>query len=1157
MLLAILTCNVYQGKSQNYLCGGLPYIQNFTTDDYQASGQCWTVVQDSFGVLYVGNGAGIIEFDGNYWQLITTPNKSAVRSLAITEDNVVYVGAQNELGYLLPDSIGKLKYHSLLDKIPKDYQNFEDVWKTLDTKYGIVFQTGKGLYIYKNNKFKFYFTENICHTSFYINKRLYVRITEKGLFEFTDNGFKIVPKGEIFNEERIYAMLPYKPDTLLLVTRINGLLLYNYKQKDTTQTIFKPLNNELNHILKKNRTYCGTQLSDNEYAIGTLQKGVYVINRKGEILYKLREENGLNNNMILNMQVDRHKNLWLTTDNGISHILHNSPLRQFNHSQGLSGAAYNSIIFKDELYVGTSQGAFVKKDLNRFVKLTTRDGKASPNGQIWFLKEVNNQLLFGHYLGLYEAVDTIANKYFEGYNIWMISPLQDTEYMLAGTYRKGLLILERKEGIWTIRNEVKGFEESTRFFQQDGNGYIWVTNDSKGVYRMKLNNELDSIAEIQFYDDNNGLPAKHNNFVFKIKTPDQKKRIIFATENGIYNYSTQTDSFYPDTLFRKLLGDKSIDIFVSDDSGNIWYQEGGEKNSEKGVICFTKDSVYLLTRPFRKIFRIYAENINPINRNSIFFNLGDVVVHFNKQKVIDYFMPYKTLIRTVYSNDSLLIANKQFADNAILELPYEYNTVFFRYSAAFYENMESILYSYKLEGFEDNWSEWSVERQKEYTNLREGTYTFKIKAKNIYGIESEIDKFTFQILPPWYRTWTAYIIYLLSAALVVFGIVKFYTRRLRQEKIRLERIVRSRTHEIEEQKQEILKQKNQLEEQKEKILEQTQKLHQNNEQLRELDKFKQGLMEMIVHDLKNPLNLIIGLSSAKTIEKNKEQISQAGKQMLNMVLNILDVQKFENTQMKLNNQNHTIYEAASIAISQVQLLLDSKSIELYNRINENCIAVFDFDVIVRVFTNLLTNAQKYSNNNGIIDLKCEDLTATKPDGQNNNGNNFYRISISDTGVGIPSGKIDSIFDKFAQVDAKNSGIIRSTGLGLTFCKIVIEAHGGSIGVESELQKGSTFWFTLPKASETKDITHVDENKTPVYTKKELELKDNERKKLNVFLSEFQDLDVYEYSRLRNLLNMIDAEENENIIQWKQEMGYAITYCNEEKYKKLLQMINLD
>ncbi len=1152
--LIILICSFNPGKSQNCIHGGLPYVQNFTTEDYQASGQCWAVAQDSFGVMYIGNGAGILEFDGNYWRLIPTPNKSAARSLAITDDNTVYVGAQNELGYLQPDSIGNLKFHSLINKIPENKRGFEDIWKTLDTHYGIVFQTAKGLYIYQNNKFRFYLTNGICHTSFYVNKRLYVRISEKGLFEFTGNDFKLVCQGEKFTEERVYAMLPYKPDTLLLVTRIMGLALYNYKQKDTTQSCIKPINNKLTDILKKKRTYCGTKLSGNAYAIGTLQNGVYVINDRGELIYHLNEAYGLNDNMILNTQTDRNNNLWITTDNGISHVLHNSPFRKFSHNYGLSGAAYNSNIFKDTLYVGTSQGAFIKKDINRFVKLTTRDGLAPPNGQTWFLKEVDNRLLFGHYLGLYEAIDTIADKYFEGYNIWMISPLQDTEYMLAGTYRKGLLILERKNDIWKIRNQVKGFEESTRFFQQDDDGYIWITNDSKGVYRIKMNNELDSVAEIQFYDDNNGLPEKHNNFVFKIKTPDKNERVIFATEDGIYNYNKQTDSFHPDTMFRKLIGSKSIDIFVSDQSGNIWYQEGGEKNSEKGVIYFTRDSAYVFTRPFKKIYNNYVENINPISRNSIFFNTGDMVIHYNKQKDIDYFQPYKALIRTVYSNDSLLIANKRLANNDLLVLTYTNNTIFFRYSASFYEDMENIMYSYKLKGFDNNWSDWSLEKQKEYTNLREGTYTFKIKAKNIYGIESEIDEFTFKVLPPWYRTWAAYIVYGLITLLSVFGIVKFYTRRLTREKIRLERIVRTRTKEIEQQKQEILIQKDMLVEQKEKILVQTQNLEEANKQLRELDKFKQGLMEMIVHDLKNPLNSIIGLSATKTSESSYKQINQAGKQMLNIALNILDVPKFENTQMKLNSKNHSVKEASWIAVSQVQLLLDAKSIALHNKINENCIAVFDFDIIIRVFTNLLTNAQKYSHNNGIIELTCDNSPEPETTGEKENSTGFYKISVRDSGVGIPPEKIDTIFDKFAQVDAKNSGTTRSTGLGLTFCKLVVEAHGGKIGVKSQLHEGSTFWFTLPKSSDTKDVTSIHVDQTNAQLKKELQLMDSDRNRISAFIPEFQLLDVYEYSRLRSLLNKIDATDSENIAQWKEEMGYAITYCNEEKYKKLLHMI---
>ena len=229
-----------------------------------------------------------------------------------------------------------------------------------------------------------------------------------------------------------------------------------------------------------------------------------------------------------------------------------------------------------------------------------------------------------------------------------------------------------------------------------------------------------------------------------------------------------------------------------------------------------------------------------------------------------------------------------------------------------------------------------------------------------------------------------------------------------------------------------------LTEQKEEILSQAEELKTTNEKLVELDHFKEGMTGMIVHDLKNPLNAILGIA-------NTDETKQAAKQMLNMVLNILDVQKLEDAKMKIEFVDFSINSCLFDALNQVKLLYERKSITVENSIPNNLTVKGDAEIVQRVFINLLTNAIKYTPNNGIICF-------TNPQGfQNLEG--FVRVQISDNGQGITSDKLNSVFDKFVQIDAKKSGGIRSTGLGLTFCKLAVEAHGGQIGVESKLVTG--------------------------------------------------------------------------------------------------------
>ncbi len=127
----------------------------------------------------------------------------------------------------------------------------------------------------------------------------------------------------------------------------------------------------------------------------------------------------------------------------------------------------------------------------------------------------------------------------------------------------------------------------------------------------------------------------------------------------------------------------------------------------------------------------------------------------------------------------------------------------FEYAAGFYEQENRTEYSYRLLGFNDQWSKWTTEHKFTYTNIHEGDYTFQVKARNIYGNESKIASYRFTVLPPWYRTVWAYVAYVLTAIILVWLIVRYNTRRLKQEKERLEQIVAERTREIKEQHDKI------------------------------------------------------------------------------------------------------------------------------------------------------------------------------------------------------------------------------------------------------------------------------------------------------------------------------------------------------------------
>ena len=322
-----------------------------------------------------------------------------------------------------------------------------------------------------------------------------------------------------------------------------------------------------------------------------------------------------------------------------------------------------------------------------------------------------------------------------------------------------------------------------------------------------------------------------------------------------------------------------------------------------------------------------------------------------------------------------------------------------------------------------------------------------------------------------------------------------------------------------------------LAKQKEKVLVQAEELQTANEKLIELDNFKEEMTGMIVHDLKNPLNTVVNLAE-------NTMVKQSGNQMLNMVMNILDVHKYKNSKMIADISNCSLYEISVNAINDIYFLAKRKNITIENKIYTQTGIYADKEITKRVFVNILTNAIKYTPNNGKISLSNQNLVG------------FTQIKISDTGQGIPQDKLNTVFDKFVQVSAKKSGNIRSTGLGLTFCKMAVETQKGKIFAESELEKGTTFIFTLPEGKKIKPPEKIKAQiKNDIFT-----LTTEDKAILKPYIMKLKNILIYEYTLIQNIVKKIDTNNSDSLKYWKQEINKALYAMNEEKYKKLISDI---
>jgi len=366
-----------------------------------------------------------------------------------------------------------------------------------------------------------------------------------------------------------------------------------------------------------------------------------------------------------------------------------------------------------------------------------------------------------------------------------------------------------------------------------------------------------------------------------------------------------------------------------------------------------------------------------------------------------------------------------------------------------------------------------------------------------------------------------------SISLFTIFIIMFFIAGMQFKKIN--NILREKNIEIEAQRSEI-------QDQKDHIVMKTMDLMVLNKELKENAELREGLTGMIVHDLKNPISNIINLSESR-------EITYFAEDMLTMVENILDIQKYQGMIMPLNRKILNLKKIIIEAIIQISIFAEHKNIKIENNVSEDNFVSADEDILRRIFVNLLSNAVKYTFSNGIIKIESE-LLKDKSDN--------IKVCVTDNGIGIKEESIPLIFNKFNQILARKTGEARSTGIGLTFCKMAVEAHGSEITVKSVPNEFTSFEFVLQVAEIKK--TQYKQNKN-IEKVKVINLNIDDKTYLKQFYDDFNLLDVYEISELRTVQNIIDEDFSENVKKWKNELNKAIYNCNSELYNALKESIN--
>ena len=1020
---------------------GLPFIQNYTPDDYAADSQNWAVVQSNEGFMYFGNNEGILEYDGVSWRLIQLPNLGRSLSLAVTKENRIYVGGDNELGYLEADAFGKLQFVSLKKYLPKTNQEFQYIRSISIIENTIYFQSRDKIFQWNNEAFKILNPKIGFNFSKAINDDLYVIENNVIIRKLVDDKFEDVANASSIKAQVIVDIVPLKENQLLVLTLKKGLFILDKGN-------FTPFNTASNNYLTENFARRIKKLSNGWYIIGTYNGGVALLDADGNFIKAIDKIDGLINNYIVNFLEDKQKGVWLTTNYGISRIELLSPYTIFDERHGLNGYVNRIFRHKEKLYVANFNGVLSlapKGDLkNSNIFKTISESFFSkaknPSIQAFYFIAINDSLFSASRAGMHIIVDHQIVQKFNYKSSALMRSKTDPNRIYIGL-DDGLASIKYNNRQWIDDGRINGIKDDIREIVEDKNGNLWLESQTDGVWKVSFSKSYKN-PDVKHFRANKELPS--GVLFLKFVNGD----VLFTINNHAYKYIEEQDSIVANPSFGKTFGlFGEISVKKEDENGDLWMFAQLEKEDEKrSRIKATKqpNGSYVIKKIVDERISLDVNTAHFTDKNNVVWYGGSdgIIRHdLNIESTSEH--DFNTHIRkVVYQSDSLLFGGVK-TEKKSTSTPYKNNAFRFEFAATSYDDESKNEYQYMLEGFDENWSSWSLETQKDYTNIPEGDYHFKVRSKNVFNHIGEDDSYSFTVLPPWYRTWWMYLLYGLGIIALLSLILQWRSKELRRKNENLENLVAERTTEIHH--------KNEL------LMHQTEKLVQ-------IDEAKTELYANITHEFRTPLTVILGMADTlksnvknnhfEDTDKSLEMIRRNGKNLLQLVNEMLDLAKVESGSMDLNLVQTDAIPFVKYLSESFHSLAESKKIDLtvYSEIDT---LEMDIDVnkMASIVSNLLSNAIKFTSANGKIFVHLNKIQ-TK-DGE------FLSIKFKDTGLGLTENDITHLFDRFYQVDDVSSQKRSGTGIGLSLAKEFVELMNGTIDVESTLGKGSTFTVQIP------------------------------------------------------------------------------------------------
>lgn len=1032
-------------------------FHTYTTENGLPSLVVNSILEDSYGFIWVGTTNGLSRFDAYTFNAYSLQNKRGdilkdleINSLNNGDNDLIWVGTNEGLFHF---NTRTEKSISVIDSVAVN---------AVVIKQNIIWiGTDDGLIRYDIE------TENFEHISVVNddisnapifdllldnNKKLWISTVGHGLL-YLNEGVVIsynTSNGSGISSNYTREIEQLSTGEIAVGTEDSGLNILN-----TTTQEFKIFNREEDNqnTLSSNSAYSLLVDSKNQLWIGTWAHGLNLYDDQKNTFERFTanpdDPTSIPNNFIKCLYQSSDGTLWIGTEGrGLARFNENEQqIIRFTHNTQNENSISRSIIksvYEQEdgtIWIGTSQAGLNRYDpaTRKFKTYLSSNGSrdAMARGTIWSISSDGADILW---LGTSRGIGklnvqtdeitfiTPQEKGLLGNNVLKV--LDDgTGNLWAGSWYGGLNKMDIASGSFE-----QFTHDPTQLNSIASNNVNDILIDNKNQVWVATSESLSKLSK-------DGKSFKNYPFNTLMIAEDKNQNLWLSTTNGLAKLSLATDSLYFFTENDSLSTTKVNSIIVGG-NGDIWL------GSNLGIDVFSPGIGVI--KHLDKADGLVSNNIvsraNYKGKSGNFYFGGNeglsqidpmkLDVNFATPKI--QFTNLLLFNKPVFTKDSTFLTQSVHTQKEVT-LDYTDYIFAFEFAALDFNRAAEVTYEYQLEGFDKGWiSTFAQNRKAVYTNVPAGNYTLKVRSKSVGSKNSTQNSIGIIITPPWWRTWWAQIISYGSLVLLIVAIFRIRFAVIKKQKHLLELEVKTRTSEIEKQKKE---------------------LEDQAQQLQGLNEQKDKLFSIVSHDLRNPLATLKGTVSLldpqilrdEDLEKIRTDIGERIEGVTLVILNLLD---WSRSQMAGETTNPEAIDLFALAERKIRLFSDpakSKKITLNNNFPKGLNVYADVNQVRTIFRNVLGNAIKFSKEGGVIQLNAAV------------NEKAVTIEIKDHGTGMNEDKIKTLFSLETNISTPGTSGEKGVGLGTLLIKEYAEKNGGNVWVESAIGKGTSVFFTLPLA----------------------------------------------------------------------------------------------